>query len=168
VTERAGNALILTLTASFVVQGALFVGSRRSDRLDVVAAGELLDLGTDRLRNGGWHVLLVTAVDCPHFESVAAEWARWVAEDRPFGRIMITRADSGELHILTAPTNHKLDTELLAAETMDSNGDWSRLLFQTPWLYLLDPRGQVRWEGHGKLWSTLDSAYVAMVSGHSD
>ncbi|HSW28606.1 MAG TPA: hypothetical protein VLH75_03835 [Longimicrobiales bacterium] len=106
--------------------------------------------------------LLIFSPTCPHTATVAPEWARWTAGARSDIEVLAISADdlSGAMTYANA---HGWNTAVGEVPQRDENATGRAILARTPWVFLLDRSGQVRFDAHGAHLARLDSAIAAQL-----
>jgi hypothetical protein len=109
-------------------------------------------------RNGtNWTVLLAFSPACAWCDSVAPRWKRWT--EAAGGRIAVIGIASGDPSAAlryTRAHGWKIG-ELIVVDSALTGVLGLQLTRKTPWLFLIDKRGVLRYSGHGNEVGTIDS-----------
>lgn len=109
---------------------------------------------------GGPVILLAFHSECPHCEAIAPDWRAWLAKGPPTRVLAISR-DTLAVGLNYAETHGwKVPVVSVGAEPDEPEAGLTR---RTPWIYVIDRHGIVRFEGHGSRLGALDS--VLTVQG---
>lgn len=112
-----------------------------------------------RRPEGEWTALLAFASDCVHSKTVAAEWSRWLGLHHPFEVVGITRDSPDAASAYREQNRWHLRTLHVARD--QSSTPSAYLVSRTPWVFLFDDHGVLRYEGHGSNVTALDSIILA-------
>lgn len=179
-TTRWLNALLFVLVAGIGGQAALAVGrawqasSRPASASGIVVGDTLFALVGNR--EGGVPttirlatdssiatVLYVFHPDCVHCHPVAPEWAKRFSADRNNGsavRSVAVTSDSIEPAVAYAERFGWTVDVLSVQELAPQSREYS-LVSRTPWVFVFDSIGVLRYEGHG---SRLDNMMKAITA----
>ena len=106
-------------------------------------------------------VLYVFHPDCVHCHTVAPDWADHFSEDRDNGhtlrRVAVTN-DSVNPAVAYAE-RFRWNVEVLSVQELRPGSREYSLLYRTPWIFVFDSIGVLRYEGHG---SRLDDMMQAV------
>lgn len=173
--SRRGGVVVLGLVLLATVQvGAIVVSMRRRDPPPVVRQPDLLigaiiatirghdslgRLATVSLRrtDPSWTVLLAFSPTCSWCDSVAPRWRSWTNEVNH--RVRVVGVVSGSPSAALAYTHrHAWQLQDLLAVDSTVTGTLERQLTRkTPWLFLFDSAGVLRYSGHGNEVGVVDS-----------
>jgi hypothetical protein len=174
-SDRKQRLVLVGLALLAVVQvGAILVIAHRVSHPPIVrppdlAIGDgvpairgrdsLAAITTLPLRRTGasWTVLLAFSPGCAWCDSVAPRWKRWT--EAAGGRIAVVGIASGdpsEALRYTRAHGWKIG-ELIVVDSALTGVLGLQLTRKTPWLFLIDKRGVLRYSGHGNEVGTVDS-----------
>jgi hypothetical protein len=105
-----------------------------------------------------WTVVMAFRSDCVPSRNAAPAWREWLGRPHPVKAVAVTR-DS-----LSVARRYR-DSEGWAVPVLSVNGarrgtPEHLLVARTPWLFLVDPQGIVRYQGDGTSLAALD-AFIA-------
>jgi len=105
----------------------------------------------------GWTVLLAFSPACAWCDSVAPLWKRWTRESR--SRVRVVAIASGEPSAALRYTDaHGWKFgELIVVDSGVTGVLGRQLTRKTPWLFLFDSSGTLRYSGHGNEVGAVDS-----------
>jgi hypothetical protein len=109
-------------------------------------------------RNGrSWTVLLAFSPACSWCDSVAPRWKRWT--ETADGRVAVVGIASGDpsAALRYARAHGWKIGELIVVDSALTGVLGLQLTRKTPWLFLIDKRGVLRYSGHGNEVGTVDS-----------
>lgn len=109
-------------------------------------------------RNGpSWSVLLAYSPTCAWCDSVAPLWKRWIRDTRV--RVHVVGVASGDpLAARRYAHAHEWRlAELLVVDSAVTGGLGRQLTRKTPWFFLFDSTGTLRYSGHGNEIGLVDS-----------
>lgn len=112
-------------------------------------------------RNQNWTALLVFHSKCVFSQQVAADWKDWLSQPHDYHVVLLSRepADSAAA-FQRAQLSH--GTLLIVNEDHPGSAE-RRVSGNTPWLFLIDSRGVIRFDGQGRRLLELDSVYTTSV-----
>jgi peroxiredoxin len=110
-------------------------------------------------RDGKWTVLMAFRSTCAWCDSVAPQWSAWLAKPSSACVLGIT-SDSPD-SAAAYRDGKRWSLELVPAPKQEPGTVESSLLSRTPWVYVLDDRGVVRYHGHGSNLPKVDSLLAA-------
>ena len=111
--------------------------------------------------DGRWTVVLSFRSDCKPSQAVVPAWSEWLGRTHPVNVLAVTR-DS--LPVAVSYRDAKgWPVRVLSLERPKRGTPEHSLVTRTPWLFLVDPAGVVRYQGHGGTLSTLDSLIARHV-----
>ena len=97
-------------------------------------------------------ILYVFHPDCVHCHAVAPEWAEHFAADqtdRPFAhRIAVTNDSVGPA--VAYAERFGWDVDVLSSEALTPADPMYPLFARTPWVFVFDSAGVLRFDGHGR------------------
>lgn len=110
-----------------------------------------------RRKGTGWTVLLAFSPACAWCDSVAPRWKRWTGEVG--NRAAVVGIASGDpLAALEYTRAHGWKIgELIVVDSTMTGMLGRQLTRKTPWLFLIDSRGILRYSGHGNEVGIVDS-----------
>ena len=110
-----------------------------------------------RRRDMSWTVLLAFSPACAWCDSVAPRWKRWT--ESVGGRVAVVGISAGEPSAALQYTRaHGWQIGTLIVVDSAITGMLGRqLIRKTPWLFLIDKRGILRYSGHGNEVGIIDS-----------
>lgn len=114
---------------------------------------------TIRTPDGAWTVLLAFKSSCPFCEDVAPLWREWLARHAKVRVVAVTRdplRDAVEYR-----DRHGWQVDLLSVAGAPRESIEGRVVVRTPWIFLLDGAGIVRFTGHGERLAAVDSMLLA-------
>lgn len=106
-----------------------------------------------------WTAVLAFASTCVHCDAVAPVWSSWLRQEHAFDVVGITR-DSASV-AAEYSREHGWPLRILNVERGDPRTDV--FVSRTPWVFLFDEHGVMRYEGHGSTVGAMDS--VMRVQG---
>lgn len=123
--------------------------------------------GQYRPGGGGrrWTVLLAFRSDCAPSHVVAPEWSRWLSAARPVDVLAVTRDSLAAA--LAYRERQRWPVRLVSVQGARRGSAEHSLITRTPWIFLLDPAGVVRYQGHGSTLALLDSIITREVVARS-
>jgi peroxiredoxin len=104
---------------------------------------------------GKWTVLLAFRSTCVWCDSVAPRWTAWLGKPHPARVLGITSDTPDSAAAYRDAKRWRL--ELVSAPGQKPGSVESSLLSRTPWVYVLDENGVVRYHGHGNNLPQVDS-----------
>lgn len=113
-----------------------------------------LELENDR---GEWTALLAFHSECAWCAEAAPHWREWLGESRPFRIVAITSDSIGSA--LGYVGEHDWSTDVLSVAGADATSLEGQLTGRTPWAYLVDAGGAIRYQGNGADLTEVDRAY---------
>ena len=165
----AGLALLATIQVGAIVAMAGRAKHPPPPRLpDLVIGDAVLDIrGRDSLagsttvalrrKDTSWTVLLAFSPTCAWCDSVAPRWKRWTGAIA--GQVAVVGISSAEPAAALRYTHAhgwKLG-RLIVVDSAVTGGLGRQLTRKTPWLFLFDSKGVLRYSGHGNEVGTIDS-----------
>jgi hypothetical protein len=103
--------------------------------------------------------------ECVHCETVAADWAAWLATPRAGVRaVAVTREDVAVGHAYALAHGWSVEVVKVDAEPGDEG---QALVARTPWLVLLDGEGLVSFHAQGEGLAALDQAIEELRTNHA-
>lgn len=102
-----------------------------------------------------WTVVLAFRSDCKPSQAVSTGWREWLSASRPVNVLAVTR-DSLPV-ALAYRDAQRWPVRVLSLERPRRGTPEHSLVTRTPWVFLLDPAGVVRFQGHGGDLATVDS-----------
>jgi hypothetical protein len=110
-----------------------------------------------------WTVLLAFSPECAWCDSVAPRWKRW--SERVTGRLKVVALTAAEPPAaLGYVHSHQWQVHVLLTVDSARTGDLARQLTRkTPWFFLIDRTGALRFSGHGNDIGLVDSIVTASV-----
>jgi hypothetical protein len=171
---RGGLVLAGLALLALVQVGAIVARASRANQLppvrppdlaigDAVPAIRGLDAGaggtsvTLRREDARWTVLLAFSPTCAWCDSVAPRWKSWTGA---IGRrVVVVGISSGEpsAALRYAHAHGWKLGELIVVDSAVTGVLGRQLTRKTPWLFLFDSRGVLRYSGHGNEVETVDS-----------
>jgi hypothetical protein len=106
--------------------------------------------------------LLVFSPNCPHTATVSSEWARWTAGAPSDVEVLAISAD-GLAGAVTYAKTHRWNAAVGSIPEWAESAVSRAMLGRTPWIFLLDELGLVRFDAHGAHLAQLDSAVAAQL-----
>ncbi|MBW3572886.1 MAG: peroxiredoxin family protein [Gemmatimonadetes bacterium] len=100
-----------------------------------------------------WTAVLAFASDCVHCETVAPDWSNWLRKEHAFEVIGISRDAPQDAAAYRG--HHGWRMRILNVPRGDARTGF--LVSRTPWVFLFDDRGVLRYEGHGRSVASVDS-----------
>lgn len=161
------SVVILALLA--VVQGAVLLNMQREEvptRTSPLVVGEpaaeirgtVEGTGDTVLRlgdtGGKWTAVLAFYSDCSYCDRAAAHWRSWLARDRDLRTWGVTRDGLDEA--VEYARGHDWALPILSVRPSPGSLE-HQLISRTPWVFLFDPGGTLRYEGNGSNLSRVDS-----------
>jgi hypothetical protein len=114
---------------------------------------------------GRWTVVLSFRSDCKPSQAVVPAWTAWLNTRHPVDVVAVTR-DS--LPVATTYRDaRRWPVRVISLERPRRGTPEHALVTRTPWIFLLDPSGVVRYEGHGGTLPVVDSLIARHVAASS-
>lgn len=105
--------------------------------------------------DGRWTVVMAFRSDCKPSQAVASRWREWLSASRPVNVLTVTRDSLPAA--LAYRTAQRWPVRVLSLERPQRGTPEHLLVTRTPWVFLLDPSGVVRFQGHGGELGIVDS-----------
>lgn len=113
--------------------------------------------------NGRWTAVIAYYSTCSYSEQAADQWRDWLRLDHPFRVVAITK--DSVTHARAYRNRHEWRVEVIAVPDARLRSAEARLSTRTPWVYLFDSEGVLRYTANGKYLPGLDR--VALDLGRS-
>ena len=174
--------LLLTLLVSGVLAQTLVVVGYSTDAKDPVTSapavlvGDTLDSLSGQAADGTSTRIPLTAdpgtitvlyafhPECAHCDTVAPTWAsHFVDADPTVRRVAVT----GDRHgpAMTYASSHGWTVDLLSVPQLTFTDREYSLISKTPWLFVFDWNGVLRFQGHGSELERVEQVVAAISSG---
>lgn len=105
-----------------------------------------------------WTVVLSFRSDCAPSRLAAPLWRQWLTSPKPLRVVAVTRDSLPTA--LAYRGREGWPVQLLSVHGARRGSREHSLVTRTPWLFLIDPDGVVRYQGHGSTLAALDSVIV--------
>lgn len=165
-TKNGLLALLLLMVVAQIAWLASSRGQQREQSTASLSVGETLNQLSGLNADGAavsvawsspreqWTALLAFHSERGFCDLLAEEWREWLETPRPVHVIAI----SGESIIAAGAyaEKHGWNVNVLALDNSPSSNPHLALIHRTPWLFLVDPQGVLRYEGHGSNLSVID------------
>ena len=173
------NALLFLLVAGIGGQALLAVNRARQasppPAASAVIVGDTLSALTGSLRGGVpttirlatdagiATVLYVFHPDCAHCHTVAPEWADHFYADRygPMVQRIAVTSDSVQPAVAYAE-RFRWNVDVLSVQELTPDSREYSLVSRTPWVFVFDSSGVLRYEGHGSRLENMMQAVSAL------
>lgn len=137
------------------------------DRLEQLAgsvggSNRRLTLSTNGVK---WTALLVFHSACPHCETVAPKWREWLNVSHDVEIVAVTRDPDSTAEAYRDRHGWQVDV-LSLGEPPEGTPEYL-ITGRTPWLFLVDPKGKIRFTGHGQLVDTLETVMYELAVDES-
>lgn len=105
--------------------------------------------------DGEWTAVLAFYSNCPYCEAVSPVWRDWLSRSHSMRVVGITRDSLPVARRYV--THHGWDIPVLSVLGAPLGSTAQLIVNRTPWVFLIDARGIVRYAGHGQTIALLDS-----------
>lgn len=143
-------------------------GLRVGDTLEIVV-GTLLTSGGEpahaqggyylKRSDGRWTTLLAFTAECRYCDSVGPLWRTWSRRHGSSNVVGITNDEPAVAHHFT--NQYGISWVVLSLAGLPRDAVERAIAGRTPWIYLFDGMGVLRFEGHGRLTASIDSLLMS-------
>lgn len=111
---------------------------------------------------GAATLVLAFDTDCVHTEAVQKEWRAWLGSHRSIRSIAVARDSIGSARAYRDA--QRWDLHVFSLDDPRPDTPEHALAARSPWLFVFDHAGALRWEGHGARIAEVEEVLMTLAT----